>query len=54
MPYDCQDCPFSTLFQAGAADHSKKTGHFVLETPRSPSEKRAALRQEEAPESDAE
>lgn len=29
--YSCVDCPYTTLFEAGAAKHSEDTGHVVGE-----------------------
>ena len=33
--YVCREpgCGFNTLFEGGAASHSKTTGHFVVEEP---------------------
>ena len=31
--YKCRDCAFSTIYEGGAASHSKEQGHFVVEEP---------------------
>lgn len=32
--FACEDCDFTTLYEAGAAAHSKEKGHAVIEKPR--------------------
>ncbi len=31
--FKCRECPYNTLYEGGAADHSTKTGHFVTDAP---------------------
>jgi len=38
--YQCTDCAYSTIFEGGAASHSKEKKHYVQETDDPPSDRK--------------